>query len=231
MGVVGNLATLLQNREHGASVERWVADELLGRVHEQRRVVGGLHGGAVPECNAYDVDGDGLAYEVKDCLERVARQAVASGTQPGRWKIDTWNHHGLDEALKARAMYGLTVSDALGPKRAYLVSHRKMTQMLAGYARQGRFVSLTTSVWEPRLFRIWSRRRAASPVRSISTESPRKGFRGRDDSLGASEIYDTPGAQHAPDVSPDVPAVRDDDDTRSLEAPRLPRPMRTAEEW
>lgn len=158
---MGDLARLLQNREHGATVERWVADVLLERVHAERRVVGGSHGGCVPETNAYDVDGDGVAYEVKACMERVARQNVPSGSQPGRWKIDTVNHHGLDPERAARCMYVLVVCDETGPKRAYLASHAKMTGMLARYAKQGRFVSLTTSVWEPRLLRIYSRRRRA----------------------------------------------------------------------
>lgn len=156
---MSNLALLLQNREHGASVERWVATQLLARIHDEVRVVGGMHGGAVPESNAYDVDADGIVYEVKACMERVARHGVKSGTQPGRWKVDTWNHHGLAPELKPRAMYVFVVSDEYGPKRAYIASHAKVTRMLERYARQGRFVSLTTSVWAPRLHKLWDRRR------------------------------------------------------------------------
>lgn len=151
---------MVQNREQGAVVERWVG-ELLRRVHGDVVVIGGQHGGCVPDSVGYDIMADGTPYEVKSCMERVRRSSVAEGTRPGRWKVDTHAHDGIHRDIAERLMYVLVVCDEAGPKHAYLASHARMTGILSGYRRQGRFVSLTTSVWAPRLHRIYARRRRA----------------------------------------------------------------------
>lgn len=155
MSVVSSMTQLLQNREHGQRVEQWAA-ELLRKVHQSVIVVGGAH---YPSPVPYDIEADGSYYEVKACMERVARMGVKSGTQPGRWKIDTLHHAELGPDRAARTFYLLVVSDDLGPKSAFVCSHAKMSEILARYARQGQFVSVTTSVWAPRLHKLWDRRR------------------------------------------------------------------------
>lgn len=154
---MSTVAQLIANREGGWKVEQWAA-ELLRDVHESVQVVGGHHGGVGLDAPGWDVEADGLAYEVKSCKERVARKALKSGSQPGRWKIDTATHYALEPERAQRTMYLLVVTDDAGPKAAYVVSHARMTGMLARYQRQGQFVSLTTSVWAPRLLRIYTRR-------------------------------------------------------------------------
>lgn len=153
MSGVSNMTLLLANREHGQRVEQWAA-ELLRKVHQCVTVVGGAH---YPSPVPYDIEADGMFYEVKACMERVARMAVASGTQPGRWKIDTLHHAEIGPERAQRTMYLLVISDELGPKTAYVCSHARMSDILGRYARQGQFVSVTTSVWAPRLHRLWKR--------------------------------------------------------------------------
>lgn len=148
---------MLANRAHGHEVEQWVA-ELLREVHQVVSVVGGQH---FPSAWGWDIEADGIAYEVKSCMERVARRGVRKGTRPGRWKIDTLAHAEILPEQAQRTMYILVVSDAAGPKTAYLVSHARMSGILARYTRQGQFVSVTTSVWAPRLVPIYRRRRRA----------------------------------------------------------------------
>lgn len=151
---MSSMELLQQNRVQGARVEQWAAD-LLRRVHQSVLVVGGAH---YPSPVPYDIEADGgMYYEVKACAERVARMGVQSGTQPGRWKVDTLHHAELGPERAERTMYLLVVTDEQGPKAAYLCSHARMSQILVGYARQGQFASVTTSVWTPRLHRMWTR--------------------------------------------------------------------------
>lgn len=149
---------LLRNRAHGHVVEQWAATTLLPKIHKAVRVVGGQH---YPDSCGYDVEADGILYEVKSCMQRVKRRAVGSGSQPGRWKIDTLQHAELAEADAARAMYLLVTCDDVGPFEAYVCSHAVMGDILAQYARQGQYVSVTTSVWTRRLVRIYRRGRRA----------------------------------------------------------------------
>lgn len=150
------------NRKNGHYLEQWAA-EFLRRIHRDVQVVGNIHGGAVADkyhANAtFDILGDGILYEVKGCAFRIRRSTVRSKRQFGRWKVDTHQHNRLDSEQAARMMYLLVVRVGKTPLVAYLISHAAMTDILARYVRQGRFVSLSHAVWGPQLIKIYDRRR------------------------------------------------------------------------
>jgi hypothetical protein len=156
------------NRMNGHYLEQWAAD-LLRRIRRDVQVVGGIHGGAVPDhfhqSGTWDILADGIFYEVKGCTFRIRRSSVRSKTQYGRWKIDADAHHAIPADVAARTMYLLIVRVGKRPVVAYLVSHARMTSILERYWRQGRFVSLSHIVVGRELLTIFDARRKASKPR------------------------------------------------------------------